>query len=125
MENVSVNKQFKEYKNSGGTMSFKEFVDKYNRKKNAIGNSEMEDMFKNAIGENAMDMFGQAPIVKIPEVKPMEKKKVGKFKNDMGGTSTGVDDSNMTLGINNYVIIGTVVVIAGAIALNYYLKNKK
>jgi len=72
-----------------------------------------------------MDMFGQAPIVKIPEVKPMEKKKVGKFKNDMGGTSTGVDDSNMTLGINNYVIIGTVVVIAGAIALNYYLKNKK
>jgi hypothetical protein len=117
MESVSVNKQFKEYRSTGGTMNFVEFVDKYNRRKNSSGNSEVEDIFKKAIGD---DMFGQAPVVRIaPTVKE------NKFKNDIGGTSSGVNTDNMTLGINNYVIVGTVVVIVGAIALNYYLKHKK
>ena len=114
MESISVNKQFKEYQKNGGTMTFKEFVDKHNRRKNAMGNAEMQDIFKNAIGD--FDMFGQNPI----EVKPLST-----FKNDAGGSSTGANTDNMTFGINNYVIIGTAVIIIGAIGLNYYLKHKK
>lgn len=115
MENISVNKLFKEYKNSGGTMNFKDFVDKHNRKKNAIGDSEISNVFKHSMGE----MFGEVPV---------QEAKVVSFKNAIGDTSTStasVPDSNLTFGINNYVIIGAVVIIAGSIALNYYLKHKK
>ena len=120
MESISVNKQFKDYQKNGGTMNFKEFVDKHNRRKNAMGDMEVDSMFKNAMGD---DMFGQAPIV---EFKPTIKKPVKQFRNGMGGSSMGnKNDDNMTFGINNYVIIGTAVIIVGAIGLNYYLKHKK
>jgi hypothetical protein len=119
MESLSVNKLFKEYKNSGGTMSFKDFVDKHNRKKNAIGDESVSNMFHNAIGQDVMDMFGEKPV--------KEEAKVVSFKGVDGGVSTGAVNpaDNMTFGINNYVIIGTAVIIVGAIGLNYYLKHKK
>jgi hypothetical protein len=119
MESKSVNQQFKEYEANGGTMKFKEFLDKHNRKKNAIGDTEINSMFINATG--AMDsMFGKVPIEENKEVTV-----VGQFKNDTGGVSSGANTDNMTFGINNYVIIGTAVIIIGAIGFNYYMKHKK
>jgi hypothetical protein len=118
MDNLSVNRQFKEYQKNGGTQTFKEFVDKHNRKKNAMGDASVNDMFKHAMGDA---MIGEMPIQPEGHI-------VHYYKNEVGGTSTGtpkVNTDNMTFGINNYVIIGTVVIIVGAIGLNYYLKHKK
>jgi hypothetical protein len=113
MSNVSVNKLFKNYKNSGGTKSFKEFVDGFNRGKNASNDSSLNDMFANASGTKNI---GENPIEQVKET--IAVKEAAPVVND-----TSVD--NMTFGINNYVIGGTLLIIIGALSYNYYSKHKK
>ncbi len=66
MTQASINKQFKEYKKKGGTMSFTDFVSNHNTKKNSSGiQKNIETIFTNSIGgEGIHAMFGKNPLSK-------------------------------------------------------------
>ena len=64
MTQDSLNKQFKEYKRSGGTMLFPQFASNFNTKKNSAGvQNNIEDVFRSAVGNDGMNaMFGSDPM---------------------------------------------------------------
>jgi len=64
MTQASLNKQFKEYKRTGGTMMFPEYASKHNIKKNSAGiQGNIEQVFKNVVGGDGINpMFGQNPM---------------------------------------------------------------
>ncbi len=118
---ATINQLFKGYKNSGGTMNFKEFLASHDESKNI--NAQIKDMYTNSNGwGNFSNAMGVSPT--FHSLRAFDAANKAKFRNATGDEKADAA-ANMTLGINNNVLVGAAIVIVGAVALNYYLKHKK
>lgn len=95
------------WKQSGTTLSFAEYMNREKAKANSLsadGMSENEMMINKPLNQAVQDSLASA-------------RADAGFRKKVSG--------NTILGINKYLVIGSVMVIAGAIAYNIYKKNKK